>query len=135
MSDSVAEIIRSVVGELKEIARCESVVGQAITIGDKTVVPVVRLSVGFGVGAGDGDRQKTGGSLKGGGGAGGASITPVAFIIMNKDEISLLPVNKSSWEGLVESIPGVAKKIAELTKDFKSVREADKDGDPDAQES
>ena len=122
MSNNVVEILRGVVGELSEMARSESIVGEPITIGDKTVIPVVKMSVGFGAGGGQGESEKKGSGF-GGGGGGGVMIEPAAFIIIDKDGISLLPARKGSWESLVEAIPGVAVKIAELKDKFKADKE------------
>ncbi|MEW5796738.1 MAG: spore germination protein GerW family protein [Candidatus Zixiibacteriota bacterium] len=113
MPNNVVEILQSVVGELKEMARSQSIVAAPITVGDKTVVPVVRMTVGFGAGGGQGEADKKGSGF-GGGGGGGVSIEPAAFIIMDKDGISLLPAKKGNWESLIEAIPGVASKIMEL---------------------
>lgn len=119
MANNVVEILQGVVGELKEMSRSESIIGDPITIGDRTVIPVVKLSVGFGAGGGQGENEKAGTGF-GGGGGGGARIEPAAFIIMDKDSIRLLPAKKGSWENLIESIPGLAKKVSEFSKKFKS---------------
>jgi uncharacterized spore protein YtfJ len=124
MANNVVEILQGVVGELKDMARSESIIGEAITIGDKTVIPVVKISVGFGAGGGQGEHQ-TQGTGFGGGGGGGARIEPAAFIIIDKEGIKLLPAKKGSWEGLIETIPGIAKKIAKLKDKFKSDKDAD----------
>jgi len=119
MANNVVEILQGVVGELKEMARSESIIGEPITIGDKTVIPIVKISVGFGAGGGQGEAEKAGTGF-GGGGGGGAKIEPAAFIIMDKDGIQLLPAKKGSWEGLIDSIPGIAKKISKLKDKLKS---------------
>jgi len=129
MADNhVVEILRGVVGELREMASSQAIVGEAITVGDKTVVPVVKISVGFGAGGGQGegkaDESKTGTGF-GGGGGGGAKIEPAAFIIMDKDGISLLPAKKGNWESVIESIPGVAKKISKWAEKMKSEKDAE----------
>lgn len=116
MSSDVVEIIKSVVGELKEIARSESIIGEPITVNGKTVIPVVKISIGFGVGGGQGEREKGSTAMHLGGGGGGVSMEPSAFIIMDEDGISLLPAKRSSWEGVIESVPGIAKKILKLTE-------------------
>ncbi len=73
MANNVVEILKGVVGELREISKSETVVGKPITVGDKTVIPVVKISVGFGAGGGQGESEKTGTGF-GGGGGGGARI-------------------------------------------------------------
>ena len=128
--NNVVEILKGVVGELKDMARSESIVGEAITVGDKTVIPVVKLSVGFGAGGGQGEDEKKRAGF-GGGGGGGASIEPAAFIIMDKDGIQLLPAKKGSWEGVIDAIPGIARKISKLKDKFTS----DKDTSDSASKS
>lgn len=131
MANNVVDILKGVVGELREISKSETIIGEPITVGDKTVIPVVKISVGFGAGGGQGEREKMGGF--GGGGGGGAKIEPAAFIIMDKDGISLLPATKGKWEGLIESIPGIAKKISKMKEKLTS--EFKKDDTEDSPES
>ncbi len=119
MANNVAEILKSVVGELKEISKSETIVGDPITVGDRTVIPIVRISVGFGAGGGQGENEKAGTGF-GGGGGGGVKIEPSAFIIMDKDGVSILPANKGKWDSIIDSIPGFAKKISDLTSKIKS---------------
>ena len=113
-NSSVVDIIQTVVGELKEMARSESIVGQPITVGDRTVIPVIKVAVGFGVGGGQGEKVRDTGSMHMGGGGGGVSMGPAAFIIIDEEGISLLPATKTSWDGLIEAIPSVAAKLASL---------------------
>ena len=42
MSNNVVDILKGVVGELREIAKSETVIGKPVTVGDKTVIPVVK---------------------------------------------------------------------------------------------
>ncbi len=125
MANNVAEILKSVVGELKEISKSETIVGDPITVGERTVIPIVRISVGFGAGGGQGENSKSETGF-GGGGGGGVKIEPSAFIIMDKDGVSILPANKGKWDSIIDSIPGFAKKISDLTSKIKSESKSDK---------
>jgi uncharacterized spore protein YtfJ len=118
MANNVMEVITGIVGELKTIASAESIVGEAITVGDKTVIPVVRVSVGFGAGGGEGEKDKSQ-SGYGAGGGGGCIVEPAAFIIMDHTGISLLPAKPGKIDSLVEAIPAVVKKIANLKDKLK----------------
>ena len=119
MANNVVDILKGVVGELREISKSETIIGEPITVGDRTVIPVVKISVGFGAGGGQGESDKAGTGF-GGGGGGGARIEPAAFIIMDKDGISLLPVSKGKWDSIIDVIPEVAKKISKYKAKFKS---------------
>lgn len=128
MSNNVVDVLKGVVGELKEIATSEAVIGKAITVGNRTVIPVVKISVGFGAGGGQGEKSSEGQGF-GGGGGGGAKIQPIAFIILDDDGPKLLPVSKGKWEGVIEAIPGLAKKMKKWMEEFKT------DEDDDGEES
>jgi uncharacterized spore protein YtfJ len=131
MSNSVADILKGVVGELREIAKSETVIGEPVTVGDRTVIPVVKVSFGFGAGGGEGSSEKTGTGF-GGGGGGGAKIEPAAFIIIDKDDVKLLPAGKGKWETLVDAIPDFAKKVQKMAEKFKSDHGEKKSDEPEA---
>ncbi|HWR82193.1 MAG TPA: spore germination protein GerW family protein [Candidatus Deferrimicrobium sp.] len=113
MSNNVVEILKAVVGELREIAKSETIIGEAVTAGNKTVIPVVKISVGFGAGGGQGEDQKARSGF-GGGGGGGVRIEPAAFIFIDEKGISLLPAAKGKWESIIEAIPDIATKLSQL---------------------
>jgi uncharacterized spore protein YtfJ len=128
MANNVVDILKGVVGELKEVARSETIIGEPVTVGEKTVIPIVKISFGFGAGGGQGDDQKRSGF--GGGGGGGARIEPAAFIIIDKTDVKLLPAGKGKWDTIIDAIPGIAKKLSKLKEKFKS-----DDSDDDTSES
>jgi len=119
MSNNVVDILKGVVGELREIARSETIIGQPVTVGDKTVIPVVKISVGFGAGGGQREMEKDKAGF-GGGGGGGAKIEPSAFIIIDADGIKLLPTAKGKWDTLIDAIPDFVNKVNKLKKKFAS---------------
>ncbi len=119
MSNNVVEVLKGVVGELREIAKSETIIGEAITVGDKTVIPVIKVSVGFGAGGGQGEAGDKGGGF-GGGGGGGARIEPAAFIIMDEKGIKLLSAGKGKWDTIIEAIPGIAGKVGDFAKKFQT---------------
>ncbi|MEW5923647.1 MAG: spore germination protein GerW family protein [Candidatus Zixiibacteriota bacterium] len=121
----VSEILKDIVGELKDIASSQTVVGEPITVGDKTVIPVVKISVGFGAGGGQGESPDKGGGF-GGGGGGGAKIEPSAFIIMDGDRIQLLSAKPGKLDALVEAVPGLFGKLKDLRDKMKKDKGEDK---------
>jgi uncharacterized spore protein YtfJ len=127
MANEVMEVITGIVGELRTIASAESVVGDPITIGGKTVVPVVKVTVGFGAGGGAGEKGRASGGF-GAGGGGGCIVEPVAFIIMDETGISLLPAKPGKIDALVEAIPNAISKLVNLRGKMK------KSGDEEPEE-
>ncbi|MCK5126048.1 MAG: sporulation protein [candidate division Zixibacteria bacterium] len=126
MANNVMEVITGIVGELKSIASAESIIGQAVTVGGKTVIPVVKVTVGFGAGGGEGEKQETGGGF-GAGGGGGAIVEPAAFIIMDETGISLLPAKPGKIDSLVEAIPGVVNKLVKIKNKLQKSDNGDAD--------
>lgn len=100
-------VLQAIVGELRQIARSESIVGAPVTVGSRTVLPITKLSVGFGAGGAEGSRPDKGEGF-GGGGGGGAMIEPVAFLILDNDRIQLLTTKK---HGALEAVLDVAPEI------------------------
>ena len=70
------ESLRSIVEDLRESAGVESVYGDPIEIGDRTIVPVARVAYGFGGGFGRGQ----GAEGEGGGVGGGVSAQPAGVV-------------------------------------------------------
>ncbi len=70
------------------------------------------VSFGFGTGGGEGKDEKQQGGTGAGGGAGGR-ITPTAFLVINGDQVTLLPVEKkgNTVDRLIDTIPGLMDKI------------------------
>ncbi len=126
MSSNVVDVIKGIVGELKEIARSETIVGQPITVGSKTIVPVVRITVGFGAGGGEGSLEDKKGSGFGGGGGGGARIEPAAFIVIDEHGISLLPAKPGSLDQILQAIPALASRLSDFKKAADSSKSSDK---------
>jgi len=115
MPTRINELLTSIISQLKEIAATESIVGKPVTFGDKLVVPVSRLSVGFGAGGGE-DESKGTNSRFGGGGGGGAKVEPVGFIIFDGTNFSFLPTTKGKYEGIIEAIPDLIGKLKQFKK-------------------
>ncbi|OGC81081.1 MAG: hypothetical protein A2W07_03515 [candidate division Zixibacteria bacterium RBG_16_43_9] len=122
MENPAQELIKSILEELKAIAKTETIVGEPITIGDKTIVPVCKITLGFGAGGGTGG-AKDKGEGAGSGGGGGVAIFPAAFIVIKGDEVSVLGVKPGKWEYILEAIPGIIEKFREGKKGKKEKEE------------
>ena len=69
MSSSVETLIERVLGELHRIVQTETVIGTPVQAGDLTLIPVSKISFGFGAGGGQEGKGQSGT----GGGANGFS--------------------------------------------------------------
>ncbi|CFX02037.1 Sporulation protein YtfJ [Syntrophomonas zehnderi OL-4] len=97
--------------ELEKIFRTNTIVGEPITAGNVTVIPIT--SVSFGAGNAGADTQDLKGSDNSGGGAGaGGKITPVAVIVIKDDEVSVLPLsNRSTMDKIMGMVPDIVGKF------------------------
>ena len=108
---SVENMIKTVLQEFRELARTETIVGKPIAVEDTVIVPLSKISFGFGAGGGKGAKDDGGGGT-----AGGGSVEPVGFIVIHKGKAQLIPMQESgmSISQLLGYAPDVIKKIKEF---------------------
>ncbi|MBM3329104.1 MAG: sporulation protein [Calditrichaeota bacterium] len=108
------EIIDTILSRLKGLASTETVVGQPVTVGNVTLLPVIKVSIGFAAGSGEGsggDEKRGQGSGGGGGGGGGASVQPVGFLAYDGEQIRYIPVGKGKLDALLDTVPEILQKL------------------------
>jgi sporulation protein YtfJ len=105
----IETLVKTVLSELKQIVQTETVVGEPIQAGGVTVIPVSKVSVGFGVGGGKASEK----NREGEGTGGGVLIEPVAFIVIRENKVELLAMKKENigLGQVVDLIPQVLQKI------------------------
>jgi uncharacterized spore protein YtfJ len=109
---SLSDIIKTAMDQIKVIANTETVIGEPIIVGNVTLIPVSKISIGFAAG-GAGNDQKAG---SGAGTGGGINITPVAFITIVDGKVQVHPVSKSD-AGLAKILslaPDLIKKVSQF---------------------
>jgi uncharacterized spore protein YtfJ len=87
---SVPEILRTIGERFQSSATVKNVYGDPISLADRTVIPVARISYGFGGGGGggEGEQVKQGG---GGGGGGRMSAVPAGALEITSDGTRFIP--------------------------------------------
>jgi len=121
MASSVESLIERVLGELHRIVQTETVIGQPVQSGDLTIIPVSKISFGFGAGGGQEGKGQSGTG-------GGASVEPIAFLIVDaagKVQIMTLTDKEVGWGQLVGLVPDAVDKI----KQFVGKKQDDEDED------
>ncbi len=118
MASTAEQILKTLLDEIKTIARTETILGEPINVGNNTIIPVCRILMGFGAGGGEGEiQEKKGGT--GGGGGGGVKVEPAAFIVIKGEEVTVLGAKPGKLEGLFEAVPGIIEKIQKAKKNKK----------------
>ena len=123
---AVSELIKNVMDELETLMQTKTVVGDPINAGDYTVIPVSKVSFGFGAGGGGSDNGKKEG--KGEGVGGGWSIEPLAFFVVGSEGARLYSLKHE--ETVMGKLFDLAPKVAETVKDY-----VDKRGEPASSDS
>ena len=118
MSQKLPNMLDSTIAKIREMVDVNSVVGEPITTPDGvTIIPVSKVSVGFGGGGSDfTTKNSTGKDNPFGGGVGaGVKVTPIAFLIVKEGNVRMLPVAapaNTTADRLVEMVPDTLDKIA-----------------------
>ena len=118
MSQNLPNMLDSSIAKIKEMVDANSVVGTPISTPDGiTIIPVSRISVGFGGGGSDfvaKNNTKQDNPFGGGVGA-GVHVTPIAFLIIKEGNVRMLPVAtpaNTTADRIVEMVPDTLDKVA-----------------------
>lgn len=120
MDAQISEIVEAAVSNLSKVAEVNTIIGKPlITMDGTTVLPVSQINFAFMAGGGEyGNksarrRVDVDNSNFAGGSGGGASLTPVCFLVINKDGVKVLDTERSNT---LDKIFDVAKDLANTFK-------------------
>ena len=106
-------LMRSTIEKVHEMVDTNAIVGQPIQTPDGvTLIPVSKISLGFG--GGGGDYGKPTKDNFGGGAGAGAKIDPVAFLVIKDGSTRVLPVAvppTTTLDRIVDMAPSVIDKV------------------------
>jgi len=112
-------LVETIKDKINYISKTETIVGEAITVNDKTFFPLIKIRIGFGLSAVSWSGKKEDESdgkeedIQGGGSGGGIKISPVAMVYMDKNDVKVLPLPKAKkgLSRILEKIPDLFEKI------------------------
>ena len=109
--NSIRSNVEGMMEKLEEFLVSKTVVGEQIQVGNIILIPFISLGFGMGTGLGSGQDEKNNGGSGGGGGM-GATIRPIAVLVIKGDNVEMLPIKRSGGlEKLVEMVPGILEKV------------------------
>ncbi len=118
--DDVEKLVKTTLGEIEKVLGSRTVVGDPITVGDSTIIPLLSIGFGFGgaggAGLGESKKGEGGGEGVAGGGGAGGGVKPIAIIIIDKDGARIESIKggmASALEKIGESVPRVMEKFAD----------------------
>ena len=118
MSQNLPNMLDSTIAKLREMVNANTVVGEPITTGDGiTIIPVSKISIGFGGGGSDYVSKNVNKQENpfGGGVGAGVKVTPVAFLVIKDGNVRMIPVAtpaNTTADRIVEMVPDTLDKIA-----------------------
>lgn len=116
--DEVEQLLGKAIAELEKLLDSKTVVGNPISVGETTLIPLV--SIGFCFGAGGGSAVPPGQKEKGSGGGtgGGGGIKPIGVVIIDKQGTRVEAVKGGSAH-IVEKIADIVARGMDKSRDKK----------------
>ncbi len=130
MAEHLQGLMSTSMEKIRELVDVNTIVGEAITSPDGTIIiPVSKVSFGFVSGGSDIPAKVSNEVFAGGAGA-GITIKPQAFIVIKTDgDVKLLEMGSSDgslFEGLISGVPEFITKVKDI---FAKDKDEEKDED------
>ena len=117
MAHPINDMLSTTMQRLREMMDANTIVGTPIEAGGVTIIPVSKISIGYGTGGSDfaQKNQKPDNPNAFGGGAGmGVNIIPIAFLTIKDGNVRVLSVDQpasSTADRIVELVPEVIDRV------------------------
>ena len=130
MNHPLSEMLGDTMSKIREMIDVNTVVGAPITTPDGvTIIPVTKVSIGYGGGGSDFATKNypAGRDNAFGGGAGaGVTITPVAFLVIRGENVRMLPIAEpasTSVDRIIELLPDILDKADDFLASRKAAKQ------------
>ena len=115
-NNPIGELMQNTMESVKNILKVDTVVGEPIFTPDGiTLVPISRISVGFGGGGVEFSSKKTGETRPyGGGNATGVKIDPIGFLVIKEGIVRMInvePPAANTVDRIIDLVPQVMDRI------------------------
>ena len=113
---NIRETVSSLFQGMDSLVSAKTVVGDAIHLGDTTIIPLMDVTFGIGAGAFGGERKSNDS-----GGMGG-KMTPCALLIMSGGSTKLINVkNQGSLNKILDMVPDLMNKFGKNKEEGEDV--------------
>ena len=130
--NKIEDIIRASLENMRTMVDANTVIGDPYTTpSGTTVIPVSKISMGFASGGLDyfgkqaqksGDNSKLGHQNFGGGGGSGLSVSPVGFLVINKEgEVEMINIGVSAPSDPIDQIADIIERSPEIIAGIKKI--------------
>jgi len=122
--NSLNDLMRNSMSKIREMVDSNTIIGEPISTPDGvTLIPVSRLSFGFGCGGGDYGKQA---NRFGGASTAGVRVEPVAFLVIKDGITRVLPVAvpaMSTVDRVIDMVPEVMDRVDNFIEKRKAEKE------------
>lgn len=118
--NAAAGILGTTIEKVRDLVDVSTIIGDPIEAGGVTIVPVSKVTYGFASGGSD-FPSKNKEELFGGGGGAGVTITPIGFLVINKDgdvSIKHIAAEGGQAERIIGMVPDVIDKLSGAVEKF-----------------
>ena len=115
-NNPIGELMQTTMENVKNILKVDTVVGDPIYTPDGiTLVPISKISVGFGGGGVElGGKGQNGGKGYGGGNATGVKIDPIGFLVIKEGTVRMInitPPASNTVDRIIDMVPQVMDRV------------------------
>lgn len=115
-SKDVRDMMEVTMQKIKEMVDVSTIIGDPINSPDgTTIIPISKVSFGFGAGGSDFDKNS---KIFGGAGGAGVTIQPLAFLVISNGDVKILQLDSpaDAADRAVGLIPEIINTVADLFK-------------------
>ena len=117
---AIIDLMSVAMTKVREMTDVNTIVGDPVSTPDgTTIIPVSKVSYGFAAGGSDWGKKEENAQNFGGGSGAGITMMPVSFLVITPQGVTTLPVTPAagtSFDRIVDMIPGVVTKVTALFK-------------------
>ena len=113
--NKIQSILDTTMEKLKAMVNADVITGQPIVVNDLTLIPVSKVAYGIATGGSD-FATKTQSGLFGGGSGAGVTVTPIAFMVINGENVKMMPIYNelTTVEKAINMAPEIIDKAKEI---------------------
>ncbi len=123
MKGNINEMIDAMMNSIKDVVKVSTVVGDAVTAPDGSVIiPVTKVSCGFGA---TGVEIPSKSAIKdeypfGGGSGGGLTVEPMGFMVLKEGNVRVVPMatDQTTVEKIIDMVPPMVDKVNGIIKSY-----------------
>ena len=104
----ITTLLREAVGSVRSVLDVNRVIGEPISAGAATILPITKMTIGFASGGGEVEGKSVKNKeLPVGCVGGGANIFPIGFLIITQTSVKYLKTEETEvWSDLLQKVVG-----------------------------